>query len=187
MSRPLVASRVVLLALASALSFSGCDEAADPARALAQPAAASAAQPARTHATALERARQYWASAEKGDWVATYDLLAPELQREQPVAVYLQQKRNHLYANMRVIEVVAEKDDLIFLRVAGQWTPNGPEARRVQLEPGQGLTQELEWFQVWRWVGDQWCYLRPLRPEEFLEQYPDLQSGTPAPGPTSSR
>ncbi|MBK9129526.1 MAG: hypothetical protein IPM13_17325 [Phycisphaerales bacterium] len=137
MSRPLVASRFVLFALASAASFAGCHEAADPARVPTPAVAGAPAQAARTHAAALERARQYWASAEKGDWIATYDLLAPELQREQPAPVYLQQKKKHLYANMRVLEVVGEKDDLIFLRVAGLWTPNTPEARRVELGPGE--------------------------------------------------
>ncbi|MBK9129525.1 MAG: hypothetical protein IPM13_17320 [Phycisphaerales bacterium] len=177
MKRTLDTARLALLALGLGILAPACDKDAPPA----QPAPAPAVKREPTQAAALERSRQFWASAEKGDWIATYDLLAPELQREQPAAVYLDRKKNHIYKNMRVLEVVAQKDEQIFLRVAGQWTPNHPKVREVKLEPGQTLTQDIEMIEVWRWVGDQWCLLRPLRPEEFLEQYPDLQSKAPTP------
>lgn len=174
MKRTLDITRLALLALALGVVVPSCDEDAPPAKPAA-PAQPAAAKREPTAAAALERARQYWANAEKGDWIATYDFLSPELQREQPVASYLQRKANHIYKNMRVIEVVAQKDDQIFLRVGGLWTPNHPEVKKVKLEPGQTLTQDVEMIEIWRWVGDQWCLLRPLRPEEFLEQFPELQ------------
>lgn len=182
MKRTLDITRLALLALGLGLVAPSCDEDA-PAPKPAQPAATKPAAVKRepTAAAALERARQYWASAEKGDWIATYDYLAPEIQREQPVAGYLQRKQYHIYKNMKVMEVVAQKDDQIFLRTSGLWTPNHPEVKKVKLEPGQTLTQDIEMIEIWRWVGDQWCLMRPLRPEEFLEQFPDLQPKAPAP------
>ncbi len=187
MKRTLDITRLALLALALGVVLPACDEDAPPAQppAAAQTAKSAAVKREPTAEAALARARAYWAAAEKADWIATYDFLAPEFQREQPVAVYLQQKVNHIYKNMRVLEVVARKDDQIFLRISGLWTPNNPEVKRVKLEPGQTLTQDVEMIEIWRWVGDQWCRLKPLRPEEFLEQFPDLQPKSDAPPTTA--
>src|SRR5205085_10661656 len=104
------------------------------------------------------------------------DLLAPDVQREQPVAQFLQRKNFHVYKDMRVTEVVAHKDDQISLRVRGRWTPQHPEVKRVKLEPGQTLTQDVEMIEIWRWIGGDWYLQRPMRAEEFLEQFPELQS-----------
>jgi len=183
MKRTLDLTRLALLALALGVVVPACDGTAPPAKpqdpAAVAPAAVVKREP--TGEAALARARAYWASAEKGDWIAAYDYLSPEFQRQQPAALYLQSRANHIYKNMRVLEVIGQKDDLIFLRITGLWTPNHPETKRVKLEPGQTLTQDVEMIEVWKWVGDQWFLQRPLRPEEFLEEYPDLQSASAAP------
>lgn len=169
---PPAAFALVLAAIAPA-----CDQAAPtpPAPTASKPVAKR--EP--TQAGALERSRQYWSHASKGDWIAAYDFLAPELQAQQPLAAYLQGKQYHVYEGMRVIEVVAQKDDQVFVRVGGRWTPTHPETKRVKLEPGQTLTQDVELIELWRWMSDEWRLVRPLRPDEFLEEYPDFQTKTP--------
>lgn len=183
MKRTPATARLALLALGF-LAASCTHEAPAPQP---QVAKAPAVKREPTPAAALERARQYWAAGEKGDWIATYDMLAPELQRDQPAAAYLQRKANHIYRNMRVTEVVAQKDDKIFLRVLGQWTPNHPKVKEIKLEPGQTLTQDVEMIEIWRWVNDQWCLSRPLRVDEFLEQFPDLQPKSAPPAATPAK
>lgn len=180
MKRTFDLTRLALLALGLGLVAPSCDSGTQAAAPGATTSAAvtppAPAKRTPTPEDALRRSREYWAAAEKADWVATYDYLSPELQKEQPLANFLERKKQHIYKNMRVHEVVAQKDDQIFLRVGGLWTPNHPEVKKVKLEPGQTLTQDVEMIEIWRWVGEEWRLQRPLRPEEFLELYPDLQA-----------
>jgi len=162
----------LLFALFSLGLSSSCDRQAPPPPAPVQPVVVNK-EP--TDAAVLERSRRFWANAEKGDWIANYDMLCAEIQREQAPTLYLQGKSFHIYEKMRVMEVVARKDDLIFVRVGGLWTPNHPRAKEVELEPGQTLTQDVELIEMWRWEGSEWKYVRPLRSEDFLEQFPELQ------------
>ncbi|MBL8861545.1 MAG: hypothetical protein JNK02_05990 [Planctomycetes bacterium] len=165
---------LALALLAPALGFvaSACTREAGPGPVKPKPAVVKA-EP--TDEAALARSRIYWANAEKKDWIPNYDLLGPELRGQQSPTMFLQGKTNHIYEGMRAQEVVARKDDLIFLRVTGRWTPNLPQIKNVRLEPGQTLTQDIEIIEVWRWMRDAWFLERPLRPDEFLEQFPDLQ------------
>lgn len=172
-------TRLALLALGLALVAPACDEDANPG-AQSTPAPV-AAKPQPTAAAALERARQFWASADKGDWIATYDFLTPETKEQQPIGAYLQTKANFDYEQLRVEEVVAQTDTHIFIRVSGLWTPLHPAAKRVKLEPGQSLTSAFEMIDIWRWSDSGWLAERRLRPEEFLEEFPDLGPNAPAP------
>src|SRR5262245_6136635 len=142
-----------VLALVLAAIAPACDQSAP---APTTPAAKPVAKREPTQAGALERSRAYWSHAMKPDWIAAYDFLAPELQAQQPLAQYLQGKQYHEYKNMRVVEVVAQKDDQVFIRVGGLWTPTHPETKRVKLEPGQTLTQDVELIELWRWIDQEW-------------------------------
>lgn len=172
--------RPALLALGLAFLAPGCEE--DASGGTHSTPAPVVAKPQPTAAAALERSRQYWASIDKGDWIATYDMLTPEVQEQMPVAAYLQAKVNFDYDQVRVEEVVAQTEDHIFIRVSGVWTPLHAAAKRVKLEPGQSLTSAFEMIDIWRWCDDRWLAERRLRPEEFLEEFPDLRpkSATPS-------
>jgi len=171
---------LALLALGLSSLGTSCDKSAPPP-APAQPVVLKK-EP--TDAAVMERSRRFWANAEKGDWIANYDMLSPEIQREQPPTIYLQGKSHHIYEKMRVIEVIARKDDLVFVRVGGLWTPNHPMTKQVELKPGETLTQDVELIEMWRWEGSEFKYVRPLRSEDFLAEYPDLQPS--AAGSTSA-
>ncbi len=172
-----------LFALGLSSLGSSCDQKAPPAPAPVQP---TVVKKEPTDAAVLERSRRFWANAEKSDWIANYDMLCAEIQREQAPSLYLQGKSNHIYEKMRVTEIVARKDDLIFVRVNGLWTPNHPRAREVELEPGQTLTHDVELIEMWRWEGSEWKYVRPLRAEDFLEQFPELQPSAAGAAPAAA-
>jgi hypothetical protein len=175
-------ARLALIALALGLVNTGCDEVAPP------PATTAAAAPVKppTDERALERSRERWSKVMKPDLIATYEYLTPEMKAQQPLNSYLQRMGNSVYENMRVLEVAGKKGNLIFLRVGGMWTSVHPMAKKVKLEPGQTLTQEVEYIESWQWLGDDWYYARPYRPEEFAEEFPELQPNyqPPAAKPT---
>lgn len=177
---------LALLALGLSSLGSSCNQTAPPAPTPAQPVVVKK-EP--TDAAVMERSRRFWANAEKGDWIANYDMLCAEIQREQAPTLYLQGKNHHIYEKMRVVEVIAHKDDLVFVRVQGLWTPNHPMTKQVELKPGETLTQDVELIEMWRWENSEWKYVRPLRAEDFLEQFPELQPSaagtTPAATPPS--
>jgi hypothetical protein len=181
MNRTLDLARFSLLALGVAFVAPSCDEDAAPAapQQAAPPVQVAAPQP--TAESALARSRAYWAAVQKGDWLPTFDMLTPESQAEQPLAAYLQAKNNHKYENVNVEEVVAQTTDRIFVRISGLWTPMHPAAKRVKLEPGQTMTTPFVMIEVWRWERGQWLSERRLRPEEFLEEFPDVNTKAPAP------
>jgi len=172
-------ARLALLALALGIVHASCDEdAPTPPTATATPA-----KPVATDARALERSRERWAKVEKSDLIASYEFLAPEMKSQQTLQAYIQRMGNSRYENMRVMEVTGKKGDEIFLRIGGLWTSVHPMAKKVKLEPGQSMTQEVEFFEMWRWLGDDWYYARPFRPEEYAEQYPELQPNYQPPAP----
>jgi hypothetical protein len=164
-------ARLALLTLALGLVNTSCDE-------VAPPAATTTAAPVvktPTDERALERSRERWSKVMKPDLIATYEYLTPEMKAQQPLNSYLQRMSNSVYEDMRVLEIAGKKDNLIFLRVGGKWTSVHPMAKKVKLEPGQSLTQEVEFVESWQWIGDDWYYARPYRPEEFVEEFPELQ------------
>ncbi len=182
MMRPNELARLALLALALGIVHASCDEDASPPAAVTT----APARPVATDARALERSRDRWSKVEKADLIASYELLAPEMKAQQPLQSYIQRMGNSRYEKMRVMEVAGKTDDQIFLRVGGLWTSVHPMAKRVKLEPGQTLTQDVEYFEMWRWVSDDWYYVRPFRPEEFAEQFPELQPNYQPPAPKSA-
>jgi hypothetical protein len=183
MTRPNELARLALIALALGLVNTACEKDAGTQ-------AATTAAPVKktpTDERALERSRDRWSKVMKPDLIATYEFLTPEMKAQQPLQSYLQRMGNSVYENMRVHEVAGKKGDLIFLRVGGLWTSVHPMAKRVKLEPGQTLTQDVEFIESWEWLGDDWYYARPYRPEEFAEQFPELQPNYQPPAAKSTQ
>ena len=168
------------LVLALAFSSSACDthgnEPVAPTQ--AQTVTPPAIQP--TAERAALRSKERWEKGCKADWVPVYDYLAPEVKREMTLARFLGNMQLHRYDNMKVEEVVAVQKDKAYVRVAGLWTPQGPDGARVKLEPGQTLTQELKMIETWRWVDGDWSYVRPQRDTDFFAEHPDLLKAAPA-------
>ncbi len=173
-SLPLTA-RLALALLAGTLC-PACDKEAPPES--AKPAAAVQAPTAPKHepteARLLERVRERWARAEAGDWVAAFEYQGAEVRKELGLAQYLAKAQHHTYNNVRVLEVLALQGDVGYVRVGGLWTPTHPQLKRVKLEPGQTLTQDIEIIETWRFADGDWFLMRPDRPEEFFEEHPEL-------------
>ncbi|MBK7876418.1 MAG: hypothetical protein IPJ77_11795 [Planctomycetes bacterium] len=91
-----------------------------------------------------------------------------------PLAQFLQGKQHHVYANPAIEKVLHVGRTDGFLQVRVVWTPTHPDLQRVQLQPGETLTEELRMVESWRFDGEDWCYVRAQRPEEFLEEHPEL-------------
>ena len=176
--RPTPTARLAL-SLAILVLASACNEmeAANPTGA----PGARAAQREPTAERAKERSLARWAAVEKADWVAAFEFMTPDAKRDRPLGSYLQATQHHRYERMRVIEVLGLRGDTAYVRAGGLWTPQHPDMARVKLEPGQTLTQDIELVETWRWIGGDWYYQRPDRPEEFYEKHPDLRAAKTPP------
>ncbi len=135
---------------------------------------------------ALQRSQERWTDVTKGDLVAAYDFYVPEAKRAQPLAGFLTRMQVHRYENARVDEVVGLKDNEAYLRVSTLWTPLIEQAKQVKLEPGQSLTQRISMIETWRFVGGDWCYLKPDEESDFFQAHPELlKNNAGAPSPAS--
>lgn len=163
-----------------ALAMGACDHPVDPTNpALSGTTApANAApkpkMPEQNAARVAERSQARWNAGMKGDWIAAYDFLVPEGKRTQPLANFLAGMANHKYENMKVIEVIAVNGDKAYVRSGGLWTPLSPELAKVKREPGQTFTQEIQMIESWRWVDNDWSFVRPQRDTEFFAEHPEL-------------
>lgn len=121
-----------------------------------------------------QRAKERWEKIAKADWIEAYDFLTAEQKQAMPLAQYLSGKQNFEYANPVVKEVLKVEGDHGYVRVSTRWTPHHPQFKKVKLEPGQTLTQEIELIETWNFSDGDWLYLRPQREEEFFAEHSEL-------------
>jgi len=110
----------------------------------------------------------------KPDLIAAYDFYVPEAKREQSLAGFMARMEVHKYEDARVLEVVGLKDNLAYLRVSTLWTPVHEMAKKVKLQPGESLTERISMIETWRFVGGDWCYLKPDDETDFFQQHPEF-------------
>lgn len=115
-----------------------------------------------------------WESICRKDWIAAYDFQTQE-QKALPLVKYLQGKDHHEYANPAIEDVIAIDGDNGYLWARVVWTPVHPEVKRVKLEPGQTLTEEIRMVESWRWDGTDWGYVRAQRGDEFFKEFPQFE------------
>lgn len=140
-----------------------------------RPEAAVTVKSSRPDAESLRaRSLARWEAICRRDWIAAYDFQTQE-QKQLPLAKYLQGKDHHEYANPTVEEVIEVDAGNGYLWVRVLWTPKHPELKRVKLEPGQSLTEEIRMIESWRWEGDEWGYVRAQRDDEFFRDHPHLE------------
>lgn len=128
-----------------------------------------------TQARLEERSMARWTAVARGDWISAYDFQTTE-QKLVPLAQYLQGKDHHVYANPAIERVLQVGRTEAFLLVRVVWTPKHPDLQRVQLQPGESLTEEIRMVESWRWDGEDWCYVRAERTEEFFQEHPGLET-----------
>lgn len=121
-----------------------------------------------------ERSLDRWNAIQRSDWISAYDFLTGEQKRAVTLAQFLVGKQNHTYANSAVEKVIASTAHDGYLVVRTVWTPIHPELKKVKLEPGQSLTEEIHMVEAWRWEVDDWYYVRAEREDEFYQAHPDL-------------
>src|SRR4029079_19656855 len=92
----------------------------------------------------------------------------------QTLGMFMDRMREHLYENPRVEDVVGMKDDFAYVRTNIEWTSLNPVAKKVKLEPGQTLKQEVAMIETWRFVDGDWMYVKPQNDREFFEAHPEL-------------
>jgi hypothetical protein len=141
-----------------------------PAAPASAPASANAGTAERLRARALTR----WTVIARGDWIDAYTYLTPEQQRGVPIAQFLSGKNFHHYDNPAVERVIALEDAHGYVAVRALWTPDHPELKRVKLEPGQSLSEELHMVETWRWAGDDWYFVDAQSQTEFFAAHPAL-------------
>ena len=183
-------ARLLSLLLGSALlcASSACDQraqAVDAGGATAQPAAPVRAPTAQR---LTQRAQERWNKIMKGDNIAAYDFQVPEAKRELSLATYDSRLRKHRYENAHVDEIISLKGEDAFVRISVLWTPIDEVTRRVKLDPGQTLTQDLTMVETWRFIDGDWSFVRPERDTDFFENHPELlrQDETQAEKPTQA-
>lgn len=186
MKLPHLTSFVFVLGTALVLVTPGCDRGIDAAgagsgAAAAAPVAPAPEKPQPTQARLLERARERWQHVMQRDFIAAYDFHAPEVKRERAPANYEADMRQNKYEDARLAEVVSLKDETAYLRVNVLWTSLNEKLKKVELEPGQTFTQDISMIETWRWVGDDWHYVRPQRDDDFFSDHPELLRGETAP------
>jgi len=161
------------LAALCSLSTSSCDSGATEAKS----AAATSSAPdkaAPTKERVIQRSGDRWKLIAKQSWIEAYDFLTPEQKKAMTVSQYIQGKSNHGYDNPRVGDVLKIEKDQAYVRVSALWTPHHPQLAKVKLEPGQSLTEDIDMIETWRFVGNDWYYLRAQNEEEFFKHHPDL-------------
>lgn len=127
-----------------------------------------------TPAQLIERANVRWQRIVKAEWIEAFDFLTPEQKQTTSLTQYLQGKQNHQYEHARVQDVIHADGQNAYLRVTTLWTPHHPQLSTVKLEPGQTLTQEVTMVESWRWVDNDWMYVRAQREEEFFQEHAEL-------------
>ena len=174
MKHPHSKTIAVFLAATYALTLGACDHSAAASK--VEPTVAPVVAPpvGPTAERAVQRSTERWAKVTKGDLIAAYDFYVPEAKREQSLASFLTRMQVHKYEDARVVEVVGTKDDVAYLRVSTLWTPIIDAAKNVKLQPGESLTQRISMIETWRFVGGDWCYLRPEEEVDFFQAHPDL-------------
>jgi hypothetical protein len=166
-----------LLVAVLGLATTACSPHSDAADATLQPAVPAAPAIAPTAERAVQRSQERWAKMTSGDvngLIAAYDFNVPERKRDEPLANFLGRMQMHRYEDAKVDEVVALKDDVAYLRVSTLWTPVIERTKNLKLEPGQSLTERISMIETWRFVGGDWCYLRPENEKDFFSAHPDL-------------
>ena len=179
----LAATLTAALAATLALTIAACDHDAGAANKAVQTATPVVPPPiAPTEERVVQRATERWAKVTKSDLIAAYDFYVPEAKREQSLASFMGRMEVHKYEDARVLEVVGLKDNLAYLRVSTLWTPVHEMAKKVKLQPGESLTERISMIETWRFVGGDWCYVRPDDETDFFQQHPELlkKDGAPA-------
>ena len=90
------------------------------------------------------------------------------------IAQFLSGKNFHHYDNPAVERLVGLEDTHGYIAVRALWTPDHPELKRVKLEPGQSLSEELHMVETWRWAGDDWYFVEAHSETEFFAAHPAL-------------
>jgi hypothetical protein len=176
----------VFCVAALALATSSCGHDADAKSPTAKTEAPVPPPIGPTAERAVQRSQERWADVSKGDLVAAYDLYVPEAKRAQTLASFLTRMQVHKYEDPRVDEVVGVNKDEAYLRVSALWTPLLEQTKHVKLEPGQSLTQRISMIETWRFVGGDWCYMKPDEEVDFFQAHPEfLKHGAGAPSDTS--
>lgn len=169
-----VPALAALLLGGSLLVLQGCDQKDDPKSVQAAQPAAVKREP--TEARLLERARARWDAMAKAEWIQVYDFCAPELRKSVPLANFLSGKEKHKYENP-VVDGLLKLDPVkqqALVRSHVLWTPQHAELKRVKLEPGQTLTQEVPMVESWRWDKDDWVFVEQEGTDKFFEKHPEL-------------
>lgn len=163
-----------LLIGASLLALQGCDQKDDPKQVQAAQPAVVKREP--TQARLLERARARWDAMAKAEWIQVYDFCSPELKKTVALSNFLSGKEKHKYENP-VVDGVLQLDPVkqqALVRSHVLWTPMHAELKRVKLDPGQTLTQEVPMVETWRWEKDEWVFVEQEGTDKFFEKHPEL-------------
>ncbi len=174
-TRTFVATGLAALVLGvCVIALQGCDQKDDPKQVQAATPASPKREP--TEARVLERARARWDAMAKGDWIQVYDFCAPEYKKSVSLSSFLPGKEKHKYENPVVdglLKFDATKHEAL-VRSHVLWTPQHAELKRVKLEPGQTLTQEVPMVETWRWAKDDWVFVEQKGTDKFFEEHPEL-------------
>jgi len=128
----------------------------------------------------VARSAERWRRVAAAEWVEAYSYLAPSVRKTTDLGTYLRGKATHVYEKPGEPQVLELSGDTAFLRATATWTPRHPLLDKVELEPGQTLTQAIEMIETWSWVDGDWFFVRADQPAEFFNDRPDLR---PAPPP----
>ncbi len=126
-------------------------------------------------AAALERrAAERWQLIEKEDWIQSYDYLAPQLRRQQPLGEYLSGSTDHHYIVKTNPAFIARDDRLGYLQVIVEWTPTHAELATAANVDDGSLTQDIDMTETWGFHEGEWYFLKAQRSSDFRKQNPKV-------------
>lgn len=153
---------------------SAADATADRTVAVADADAEPEAPAEPTDAGLVARSAQRLELIEKADWIQSYDFLAPQVRRQQPLGDYLKGTEDNHYIVKRAPALIAREGRLGYLQVVIDWTPTHSELQTAANIDDGNLTQELDLTETWGFQDGEWHFLKWERSNEFRRSHPKL-------------
>ena len=101
-----------------------------------------------------------------GDWVQSYDFLAPARKAQESLVRYLAGKDYHEYRNPSRPHLHSTDGKTAYVEVSVLWTTHHPMIP-ADTDP-EYLIQELHIIETWMWIEGEWFWVENTRQSEFL-------------------